>query len=567
MISRYALAWPQVRFKLEQDGRESFRSSGNGRLADVLVAALGREAARHMMPLQHNALPQAPLRISGYVSAPSLHRSDRSRILLFVNGRHVQDSSLTFAVIQACHTLLMKGRFPLAAIMIALPPEQLDVNVHPAKSEVRFQHPREVFSAVQRAVRNTLLEAVAATPGAARGAGEALSAEEWPSAVAAGAWRGAARDDMFEDAASSPAIPDLPAAPQRPRSLPMLRVIGQVGASFIIAEGPAGMYLIDQHAAHERILYEQFMERQEREEAMAQLALDAQTLELPAADSGLIEANLDLLRGMGLDLEPFGANTFLIRSIPALLANAQPVEVLRAVVEELERGQRPGERTLEERLIRRVCKQAAVKAGTVLSLEEMRGLVSRLERTAAPLTCPHGRPTLLHMSSGQLARGIRAQPFALSLRSAARPAEAPPLRIAADDAKHLVFVGARHADRPGHFRRRAVRRNQRWRQHQRGVARDGVVQHAALVRYLHQIDFARSQRADAQPVQPKGLRRHYSALRRIDDLRRRPGRGGRRSFATAEGGREGRRGRGRRHAHDLADGEQGIAFGARRCAG
>lgn len=407
VISRYALAWPQVRFTLALDGRESFRSSGQGELAGVLAATLGREVARDMLAVEP-AFPRGEgVQVSGFVSAPARHRGDRSRILLFVNRRHVQDSRLTYAVIQACHTLLMKGRFPFAVLMIDLPPDQVDVNVHPAKSEVRFQRPGEVFSAVQRAVRR----AVVGASGQVSGQSQSLHTSAWAPqrddrafAALAGRRDSAGASQDFGEEAALTAIPAGPEGPVRPRTLPMLRVIGQIGASFIVAEGPAGMYLIDQHAAHERILYEQFVERQAREESMAQLTLNAQALELPASEASLVAASQTQLRATGFELEPFGTNTFLVRSIPALLADTDPQEAVRVALEALERGQTPGADSIEQRLIRRVCKQAAVKAGTVLGREEMQALVRQLERTQSPLTCPHGRPTLLHMSAGQLAR-------------------------------------------------------------------------------------------------------------------------------------------------------------------
>ncbi|MCE2490759.1 MAG: DNA mismatch repair endonuclease MutL [Anaerolineae bacterium] len=405
LVSRYALVRPQVRFTLTLDDQENFRSSGNGNLAEAMAAVLGRDVAREMLRVRTPVKSADSIQVGGFVSAPALHRSDRSRILLFVNGRHVQDASLSFAVIQAYHTLLMKGRFPIAVLMINLPPDQLDVNVHPAKAEVRFQRPREVFGALQRAVRTTLLEAEGTSVSLAR---NPIIHGAPDNDTLSGAWQDmetAVRQPMFaSDHGPDADVTDLPAAPQRPRSLPMLRVIGQVGASFIVAEGPAGMYLIDQQAAHERILYEQFLEQREREESMTQLTLAGETLDLPASEASLIVTRQEQLRAIGLELEPFGPKTFLIRSIPAMLATIEPREVVRGVIEELEKGLNPGEDTLERRLMRRVCKQAAVRAGTVLSREQMQGLVRQLERTKSPLTCPHGRPTLLHMSAGQLAR-------------------------------------------------------------------------------------------------------------------------------------------------------------------
>jgi DNA mismatch repair protein MutL len=416
VISRYALACPDVRFVLEQDGREAFRSMGSGQLADAMITALGIETFREMVEFDSNSPDQsARMRVFGYTSTPGINRADRSRIMLFVNGRWVQDSSLGYAVVQAYHTFLMKGRYPVSVVMIDLPPQEVDVNVHPAKAEVRFQNPNEVFALVQRTIRRALID-LSQTP--SFGGRHSLSAitfsdssvhtqldmnleldspgwypHQYPSHPA----RSQTEDDTAE-------IPSGAEGPRRPRTLPLLRVVGQVGASYIIAEGPAGLYLIDQHAAHERILYEQFMSDYANQELIAQSTLSAQTIELPAPEARLIEANLPVLRAMGFHLEEFGSNTFLIRSIPAILADQDPVQAVRSILEELEQDRAPGQASIEEKIIQRVCKQAAVKAGTILSLEEMQGLIRQLERTRSPLTCPHGRPTMLHMTSDQLAR-------------------------------------------------------------------------------------------------------------------------------------------------------------------
>lgn len=417
VVTRYAMAYPQVRFVLEQDGRETFRSPGNGDLRSVMVSALGLDQAAEMLPVadMHHGIS-----VQGFTSSPALHRGDRSRITLFVNGRHIQDSSLSFAVVQAYHTLLMTGRYPLAVLMITLPPEEVDVNVHPTKAEVRFRDGDHVFSAVQRAVRSAVVEA-AVPPGF--------------STMAP-----AARPSMFERAASQatqpglgltlespgqparrqseapeasilnphpelePELPDGPDGPRRPRTLPLLRVVGQIGASYIVAEGPAGMYLIDQHAAHERILYEQFMEAQAAQAPAAQYTLDAEAIALAVDDAQLLEGSLPLLEPLGFDIEVFGPNTFRVRALPAILARQEPAAVLTEILSDLHSARAPGQEGIEQRLIVRVCKQAAVKAGQILSIEQMQGLIRQLERCESPLTCPHGRPTLIHMSSDTLAR-------------------------------------------------------------------------------------------------------------------------------------------------------------------
>jgi DNA mismatch repair protein MutL len=204
-----------------------------------------------------------------------------------------------------------------------------------------------------------------------------------------------------------PADTDIPSglgAPARPRTLPVLRVIGQVGAMYIVAEGPAGLYLIDQHAAHERILYEQFMVQQAAMEPVAQQTLASVTVEFAPATAQLVTESLDLLAKWGFVLEEFGGTTFRVRAVPALLADQEPGDVVKAVVQDLESDKDPGAATLEEKLVRRVCKTAAVKAGQTLGFEEMEGLIRQLERCESPRTCPHGRPTMLHISGEDLAR-------------------------------------------------------------------------------------------------------------------------------------------------------------------
>lgn len=424
IVTRYAMAYPHVRFVLEQDGREVFRSSGSGRLGDVLISALGLDTFKNMVEVSGPpaGAGQPPIQVQGFTSAPNLHRADRSHMTLFVNGRWIQDAKLVYAVTQAYHTFLMTGRYPVSVLLLQMPPEDLDVNVHPTKAEVRFRDADAVFAAVQRAVRRAIID-LAQTP-AMRGlrAVTGLDSDDWDVSAAAASQismqlalehpgqRPYQRSSAWEnDSQSSTAVPFGPGRPDRPRTLPILRVIGQVGASYIVTEGPAGMYLIDQHAAHERILYEQFMAQQAQQHPVAQYALAAQTLILPPTEARLVEEYLEDLRRVRFDIEPFGPNTFVIRSVPAMLADQSPVEVLVAIIADLEAGNNPGASALEDRIVQRICKQAAVKAGQILSLDEMQSIVRQLERCQSPLTCPHGRPTMLHFTSEQIARQFGRQ--------------------------------------------------------------------------------------------------------------------------------------------------------------
>jgi DNA mismatch repair protein MutL len=419
LVSRYAMAYPGARFVLLHENREALRTMGSDNLGEVLSDVFGIETASQMVPI--DAAEDAPERedlprilVSGYVGLPSLNRSNRSQITLFVNGRWVQDASLTYAVIQAYHTMLMVGRYPVAAIMIWLPPEDVDVNVHPTKAEVRFRQPEAVFSAVQRAVRRTLVDQ--APPPSVR-AESTWGSPDW--AVRRERLAQVTTERMHQLGIDLPMestgqhrhqYPDGSAGEQvvasTRRSLPMLRVVGQVGAAYIVAEGPSGLYLVDQHAAHERVLYEEFMARRQTQEVISQELLEAKAVMLLPEQTALVEANLDALQAAGFVVEAFGHNTIRVRAVPALVAGTDPVAAVMAAVGEIECGQAPVEATVEELLIARVCKQAAIKAGQVLSFAEMETLIRRLERCQSPRTCPHGRPTMLHLSAEQLARGF-----------------------------------------------------------------------------------------------------------------------------------------------------------------
>jgi len=400
LTARYALAYPAVRFRLVQDGRESFSSTGGGDRREVLAAIFGVDAAQRTIDLSAVEL-EGPVRVSGFISPTDLSRSNRRDILLFVNGRSIADPALTTAVVQAYHTLLMVGRYPFGAIFIELPPEDVDVNVHPAKAEVRFRSPDSVFSAVQRAVRQALLGGA--------GAAGVPAAAPWPARNWAAGSESEPGPDWMLDHAPAPGIPDpdgpaIGGASVLPTGeIPLLRPVGQVGAAYLVAEGPDGLYLIDQHAAHERVLFEA-MQREQTGAHVSQRLLAPEVVELPALQASALNGQLDMLRNIGFDVEPFGGTAFRVRSVPQLLGALRPADALRAVVEDFEEDEAPLAAEAEARLIARICKRAAVKAGQVLGPEEQAALVRALEGCVSPRTCPHGRPTMIHLPMDLLAR-------------------------------------------------------------------------------------------------------------------------------------------------------------------
>jgi DNA mismatch repair protein MutL len=472
VVQRYAVAHPDRRFSLVNEGRLVFQSTGSGDLFDVLAKVYGLETARQMTPIDPapatrdaaaaepaigpqemgpedevefmapGDLPQpagtAPLaRVWGYTSLPSLTRANRSSIDLFVNRRYVEDRTLTHAVVQAYHTLLPVGRYPIAVVFLELDPSQVDVNVHPQKTQVRFAEERRLFSVVQRAVRRALLRHVPVSDidmgyaAAPPGAGKWSAQDTAPLDPAAQPGLGLAVDHpapLAPSGAHDPAVwaiaqpaPAPNAAPLQPRAetpgqppappvvqgsrLPPLRVVGQVGALYIVAEGPEGVYLIDQHAAHERILYERML-AQRATGAPRQHMLEPLTLHIGHTVTGLVADHLDELNRLGFDVEPFGGDTYLVRAVPAVLSGQDPLRVLEEMVTALATQRNLVGETQEDRLVKLICKRAAIKAGQLLSPLEMQELVRQLEQCQAPRTCPHGRPTMLQLSAGELEKAF-----------------------------------------------------------------------------------------------------------------------------------------------------------------
>jgi len=408
-LTRYAMAYPGLRFTLSHDERVVFQSPGNDRLRDVLVAVYGLEVGAALLEIiPSDKLPASSIHVTGFVSPPSLHRANRGYITLFVNGRWVQDVRLTYAIIQAYHTLLPTGRYPLAVVMVHLPPADVDVNVHPAKSEVRFRDGDTVFRAVQKAVRHTLLERspvpIAARPPTAWPASSAQWREKHRERLAGLRPQSASEQLRFEEKPPGVGAPDGTILVPSAERLPPLRVVGQVGVTYIVAEGPGGMYLIDQHAAHERVLFEQLLAERERAGVASQALLEPQPVELAPEVVGLLEEHLEVLGGLGFRVEPFGGTTMLVRALPAIVAETDPSQVLEDVAAALLAGDAPLAGTVEDAVARRVCKRAAIKAGQVMAQAEMEELVRALEQCASPRTCPHGRPTMIHLSVEQLAR-------------------------------------------------------------------------------------------------------------------------------------------------------------------
>ncbi len=462
LMQRFALARPDVAFRLLHSGGEVFASGGGGSQMDACVHVFGRETARHLVPLNHDA---AGLRVTGFIGTPAALKGSRSAQHTFVNTRFVRNKAVTRALDEAYKSVqtLHGTRYPAAVVMIDVDPSQVDVNVSPTKTEVRFTREGDIYAAVYKAVGEALMagglvptivqkmntrEAPAATAPSysSRESSRERIEREHPTLLAvpsrpAGntrqephdtaafheAYQERARQAMDEDPfeggfsppAPNPAPPELGAggatsgADYRVHNLDTLRVLAQTRNMYILAQTDDALVLIDQHIAHERVLYEKLLAGAEGAGGgvPTQRLMMPFTLELSRREALVVEKRLEDLRRAGFDLEPFGGDSFVVRSVPAsvaqkhLKAQGGPEEVLREIVDEL--VEKIVSRRLllpaEEVLITASCKMA-VKAGDPLSFDEMNALVADLLRSENPYTCPHGRPIIVELPNGDLDR-------------------------------------------------------------------------------------------------------------------------------------------------------------------
>ncbi len=517
LLEQYALAYPEIRFSVFSEGRQIFSTPGDGQLPSVLLEIYGLQIAEQMVPISSldgkDEDAERPV-VSGFTSLPTCYKSTRQHMSFFVNRRWVLSRMLSYAVEEAYHSLLMAGRHPLAVVNITVDPTQIDVNVHPAKTEIRFLKERRVYAAVQRAIRQAILEealmpgwgngAVASKQGAVNrtstpdgsispetveldydveeedieaqsilssngeeapaypkdspwitvteeetGTKPPLLSRLWQSHVrshddqthdtvdTASANRTPTRgtvsggDGMFptfQDLGSedrdvtnlsssyevASGVGDLPDAsnisskstmPAKVGRLPRLRVVGQLSQSYIVTEGPDGMYLIDQHAAHERILLEKMVAALQERAPLSQLLLTPITLALAPDELEAIEDHLQQLEQIGFTLEILEDSSLQVRAVPNVLVKEMNARSLHDLLIELTVTDQPGHsETWEEHALANVACKAAIKANYFLTVSEMREMIEQLERTNAPYSCCHGRPTMVHFSLSALER-------------------------------------------------------------------------------------------------------------------------------------------------------------------
>jgi DNA mismatch repair protein MutL len=386
LVTHYALAYPEVRFTLTVDGRETVRTPGSGELRDAVSEVYGPDVAQKMLNV---AARDPAYTVTGLVSPPAVTRANRNYLSFFVNRRWVHSSLLIRAVEDAYHGQLMTGKHPIVVLTITLPPGEVDVNVHPAKTEVRFRNSQILYTAVGKPVKAALEDAPVREIGSTK-----VPAPPQPVLWQEHDKPEQSPEEMTEETAPVPSRTDSKSA------VPILRVMGQLSNTYILAEGPDGLYMIDQHAAHERILFEKVLAQRAQKNVDIQGLLEPMTIDLSPRQEEILRNRQELLGEFGLTLEHFGGRSYLLRAVPAVMKGGDLFEAVRSLLDSLAGSEERLRR--EERIAFTIACHGAVRAGDPLTMDEMRALVRQLEETQQPGTCPHGRPTMIHLSARQL---------------------------------------------------------------------------------------------------------------------------------------------------------------------
>jgi DNA mismatch repair protein MutL len=424
-LARIGAAHPGIVFRLTSGGREQFLWPAVATLAERVAAILGAADAAALRPVERR---EGRARVLGLASAPTLQRPTARDEYLYVNARPIRDRRLLHAVQAAYATLLPRGRFPVVFLFLEIPVDEVDVNVHPTKSEVRFERPGAIHDLVMRALGDALGAArpfaavgerpLAVTEPAARPSweiglpSEAVGGEGWSAPGAAGAPTAAPPWATWTPGGPATSGPTTAGMTQVPVVEPAAlfaagppKALAQYAATWIVAESPEGLVIVDQHAAHERVLYERLIEAADARKVERQRLLFPVLLEVTAPQAAAFEAAADLFDDLGFTLEPFGAGTLRLDEVPILLQAAGAERLVREILAEMIDRERP--RTpvdLRHRIAATAACHASVRAGESLTSAAMDRILADLVVTRSPMTCPHGRPTLLRLGLDRLER-------------------------------------------------------------------------------------------------------------------------------------------------------------------
>ncbi|MGN0702293.1 MAG: DNA mismatch repair endonuclease MutL [Lentihominibacter sp.] len=428
--SRIALAYPDVRFRVFNGSKDVFATPGRGDIRTAILSVYGADTAKDLIPVDKSG---SGFTLKGFVSGPGTSMPSRNRQIFCVNGRIVASGVMERALDRAYSERLFPGRFPVAFLFLAVPPEKLDVNIHPTKREIRFDDNGEVEDFLRDAVSAALMsqEAIPEIRSTCKPKTKAVSGEQVTfSSPQAETGQNSMKDGKFSYDANTSSAPEcdsvdinnilsdlrarrspekmepadaIPEEPPKPFDFDSLELVGTLFNTYIAAQSGDVFYLIDQHAAHERVFYEKLISGYNSREKTMQQMLIPLSLNVPAEVTASEDMWISKVNELGYSVEFFGNNTYLVREIPAFMEQHEAESFLKDLFVEFATKPDLTNRAVLEKIIRRACK-SAVKAGDVLSEEESRELFRQLKCCENPFSCPHGRPTFIKMTKHEIER-------------------------------------------------------------------------------------------------------------------------------------------------------------------
>lgn len=402
VVTRYALIHPSITVRLLHNGYQLLHAPVVSDLKSNIASIYGLNLAKALLEVNYSA---PGITIFGYVASPYQARNDKSQQAFFVNNRSIRSEDISQALYDAYHSLLFVGKHPVAVLNLAIDPQRIDVNVHPHKMEIKFEQKEQIYGAVYQAIRQTL-ERNQLLPTVSVDVQVPLPPTTSPQKY------------TFEPSKQTVLSTEATARPlpvvnnQQPlliagnEKFPEMKLLGQVHKTFFIAETQGGAFFIDQHAVHERVLYEQFMEQLMNSHVEVQNLLQGELLECTPHEMSLIHEQSNFLHTMGFTIQPFGDRTIQLTTVPSLLGRTQPTEALYEVLGVLQQQKKKTEEVQEEIITRMACR-AAVMAGDTLTLGEMEQHLNELAGKKLPYTCPHGRPTMFKVTVDELEKKFR----------------------------------------------------------------------------------------------------------------------------------------------------------------
>lgn len=402
-VSKLALSHPFIRFQLTVDGKVTFQTSGRGQLLEIIGTMWGMDAAKQMLPIEAE---NADFKISGFISNPTLTKASRYYMMTLLNGRSVRMIPVQNTLIDSYHTYIPDDRYPLAVLHLETDPVLTDINVHPAKHEVRLSKEDSLIALLQDAVKKALTESryptMRKTPQLHLKMGMQTSFFNDPLPTPPS-------EENIIPSGSPQVLQEAPInyEPLLPKEKPVLTPLAQIHGTYIIASVDQGFYLVDQHAAMERVNYEHFMEFFKQNKLQTSTLLVPFVLDLSPQEGPFVMAHLDDLLTWGLKVEPFGKQSIRITEVPTWMAHVDIRIYAEAMIEQLVQGQKLDPLKLRDYAVATLACKASLKANHALSIPEMESILNRLMSCQNPYSCPHGRPTMIFYSTFDLARAFK----------------------------------------------------------------------------------------------------------------------------------------------------------------